>query len=250
MRSAKAMTTVAALLTVVLLPTVRTPATAESGRGVPFSDVAPGVRFRSIRWSDPGQRISVVTVAPWARVRSVLTTAGRKGAPFATVSSAVGRLHGLAGVNGYFTTLPSGSPMLVLDGRIVAPPCGRQCVRDPRTGFGLAEDGSALFVTVDGRRADAAGMGLRAFARLLRSLGAVWAVNLDGGASTTMVVGGVVANTPADPAGERLVRSALILVPSDRGEVSSFVRQLRQVDGRVVLPVLPSRALRGFRLAA
>jgi Phosphodiester glycosidase len=241
----------AAVLMVALLLTVRSPAIAESrSEVVASSEVASGVEFRSLRWSAPNQRISLITVAPWARVRSILTTAGRKGAPFATVSSAVGRLNGLAGVNGYFTTLPGANPMLVLDGRIVAPPCGRQCVRDPRTGFGLTKDGSALFVTVDGRRADATGMGLRAFARLLRSLGAVWAVNLDGGGSTTMVVGGVVANTPVDSGGERLVRSALILLPSARGGVASFVRQLRHIDGRVILPLLPSRALRGFRLAA
>jgi exopolysaccharide biosynthesis protein len=37
------------------------------------------------------------------------------------------------------------------------------------------------------------------------------AINLDGGGSTTMVVGGAVANNPSDAAGERPVSDALLV---------------------------------------
>lgn len=241
---------VAATLMVALLPTVSPPGAARLAVRLGSSELAPGIEFRSIRRSAPNQRIAVITVAPWARVRAALVVAGQKGAPFATVSAAVGRLDGLAGVNGYFTTLPGANPMLVLDGRVVAPPCVRQCVRDPRTGFGLTEEGSALLVTVDGRRADATGMSLREFAVFLRSLGAAWAVNLDGGASTTMVVGRSVANRPADQGEERPVSTALVLLASARPGVSSLVERLREVDDRIVPPVLLPRASRDFRLVA
>jgi exopolysaccharide biosynthesis protein len=39
------------------------------------------------------------------------------------------------------------------------------------------------------------------------------AINLDGGGSTTMVVGGRVVNQPSDTAGERPVGDALLLLP-------------------------------------
>jgi hypothetical protein len=75
-----------------------------------------------------------------------------------------------------------------------------------------------LLVTVDGRQpGHSAGATLRQTAELLRALGAVDALNLDGGGSTTMVVRGAddvlrVANRPSDAAGERPVANALAVV--------------------------------------
>jgi hypothetical protein len=146
-------------------------------------------------------------------------------------------LHGLAGVNGYFSAPPGIHPVLIRDGRILKRPHhANGSIRDPRTGFGITQDGTALLVTVDGRQTDAAGMTLREFAILLRSLGAVWAVNLDGGASTTMVVGPSVVNSPADPTGERRVLTSVVLMASAHSGVSSFLRKLHRLDGRIVLP--------------
>ena len=86
-----------------------------------------------------------------------------------------------------------------LYGRFVA-------ARNPRTLAGVRADGTLLLVTVDGRRPGySAGMSLPEAARLMRSLGARDAVNLDGGGSTTMVVGGRVVNRPSDRVGERPV---------------------------------------------
>ena len=50
---------------------------------------------------------------------------------------------------------------------------------------------------------------LRAFAR---RLGLRNALNLDGGGSTTMWVGGKVLNSPSDAAGPRKVSDALVVV--------------------------------------
>jgi hypothetical protein len=61
-------------------------------------------------------------------------------------------------------------------------------------------------------------MTLREFADLFSSLGATWALNLDGGGSTTMVVDGDVKNRPSDGR-ERAVSSALLVIRgSDAGE--------------------------------
>ena len=70
-----------------------------------------------------------------------------------------------------------------------------------------------LLVTVDGRQQDlSVGMTLPELARLMRSQGAHAAYNLDGGGSTTMVIGDRVANSPSDRGGERLVSDALLVL--------------------------------------
>jgi exopolysaccharide biosynthesis protein len=56
-------------------------------------------------------------------------------------------------------------------------------------------------------------MTLREAARLMRSLGARNALNLDGGGSSTMTVRGQVVNRPSDPAGERRVSDGLFAMP-------------------------------------
>lgn len=45
------------------------------------------------------------------------------------------------------------------------------------------------------------------------ALGAGEAVNLDGGGSTTATIGAGVANRPSDPAGERPIGAAILVLP-------------------------------------
>ena len=67
-------------------------------------------------------------------------------------------------------------------------------------------------VVVDGRQAPhSVGMTLPEVTALLEALGATEALNLDGGGSSTMVVGRVARNHPSDEAGERPVVNALSL---------------------------------------
>jgi hypothetical protein len=86
--------------------------------------------------------------------------------------------------------------------------------RNPLTLAGVRADGKLLLVTVDGRRPGwSAGMTLTEAARLMRSLGATDALNLDGGGSSTMVVRGEVVNRPSDRVGERRVSNGLFVLP-------------------------------------
>ena len=86
--------------------------------------------------------------------------------------------------------------------------------RHPRTLAGVREDGTLLLVTVDGRRPGwSVGMTLPGAARLMRSLGARDAINLDGNGSSTMIVRGEVVNRPTDRVGERLVSNGLFVLP-------------------------------------
>ena len=107
-----------------------------------------------------------------------------------------------------------GNPTLVKDGQIIVGNEGTSFfARHPRTGVGTTPDGRVLFVTVDGRQDGySVGMTPLRFAKLFVSLGANYAMNLDGGGSTTMVVNGDVINRPSDGY-ERYVSSALLLLP-------------------------------------
>lgn len=73
-------------------------------------------------------------------------------------------------------------------------------IRDnPRTGAGIDAAGRLLLVQVDGRQdALSQGVSIQAFAEVMRSLGAVQAINLDGGGSSATVVNGQLVSSPSD----------------------------------------------------
>lgn len=94
----------------------------------------------------------------------------------------------------------SGRPWLVHDGALVTSTLdGFETADDraPRTAVGLSRDGSVLYLAVvDGRQPESRGMTLYEMGRLMAELGAEEAMNLDGGASSEMVVeelGGIVS---------------------------------------------------------
>jgi exopolysaccharide biosynthesis protein len=84
--------------------------------------------------------------------------------------------------------------------------------RHPRTAVAKLKDGKFLMITVDGRQPGVSvGMNLYELADYLLNLGAVDAMNLDGGGSTTMVLDGKVVNKPSDKEGERKVGDAILV---------------------------------------
>ena len=90
--------------------------------------------------------------------------------------------------------------------------------RHPRTAVAILKDGRFLMITVDGRSESSGGIGLQDLAEYLLSLGAVDAMNLDGGGSTTMYLDGKVVNHPSDKEGERKVSDAIIVTPRIRAK--------------------------------
>jgi hypothetical protein len=96
--------------------------------------------------------------------------------------------------------------------------------RAARTAIGITKDGKILLVTVDGRprskkrrrnKNGSIGATLEELSNLMLSLGAVEAMNLDGGSSSTMVIKGNVVNHPAS-GHQRRVSNALIVLTRDR----------------------------------
>ncbi len=98
-----------------------------------------------------------------------------------------------------------GGPFLVRDGQIavdgLAEGFGKAdfiAKRHPRTAAGVDAKGHLLLVTVDGRSPLSQGASLDELAAIMKRLGAVQALNFDGGGSTTMTVSGGVVNAPSD----------------------------------------------------
>lgn len=117
-----------------------------------------------------------------------------------------------------------GTPPLIENGAAVATACAQSiCKKHPRTAVGVTPTGRILMVVVDGRRKDSKGVTLVRLARLMQGLHASYALNLDGGGSSTMVVkgkkGGLqVVNEPSD-GGQRKVSSAVLVIKGkDPGE--------------------------------
>jgi hypothetical protein len=86
--------------------------------------------------------------------------------------------------------------------------------RNPRTLLGVKADGKILLVTVDGHHPEySVGASFEESAKIMKSLGATDAVNLDGGGSTTMTMGSQLLTRPTDPTGERPVGDAILIMP-------------------------------------
>jgi hypothetical protein len=90
-------------------------------------------------------------------------------------------------------------------------------IRQPRTMAGIDGNGRLILVTVDGRQPTVSeGVTLSEGAALMSSLGALSAMNLDGGGSTAMAVNGTLVNHTSDQTGERPDGDFVVAIPSRR----------------------------------
>ncbi len=87
--------------------------------------------------------------------------------------------------------------------------------RHPRTAIALMKDATILFIVVDGRAKEAAGMSLKELRDICKWLGAKDIINLDGGGSSTMVIfktdSTLIVNHPCDNKGERKVANSIVV---------------------------------------
>ena len=120
-----------------------------------------------------------------------------------------------------------GTPVLVCEGNVVEDFSSEQILESflvnphPRTAVGIRDNGDWVFVVVDGRFFGFfGGMIMKELAELMRELGCIEALNLDGGSSSTLVIGGVVINEPAGTIQEEgkwveAVSDAILIFPSN-----------------------------------
>ena len=113
-------------------------------------------------------------------------------------------------------TALGGGPRLVKDSKIYVTDEG---FRDdvlkgtgPRTAFGIDKQGRYIILVADGRQGFySSGLTLQELAATMQKLGAVDALNFDGGGSTALIVKGKVVNRPSDGM-ERRVANALLVM--------------------------------------
>ncbi len=121
--------------------------------------------------------------------------------------------------------LVAGGPRLLKKGKIYVSKHAEKFKRDiargraARTAIGITKDNEILLVTVNGPKRgkkngqqNSIGATLEELAALMLSLGAVEAMNLDGGSSSTMVIDGKVVNSPTSNF-QRRVSNAILIRP-------------------------------------
>jgi hypothetical protein len=145
-----------------------------------------------------------------ARGRDWIRPLMRRARPGRTVSIRVDLRNWWSDVS----TALGGGPLLVRDGVPVLS-AGEAFTsyildqRHPRTAVGQLADGRIILVAVDGRSAFSIGLRTWHLAKVMARLGAVTAMALDGGGSTTMAFDGRVLNRPSDGS-ERPVANAIM----------------------------------------
>jgi hypothetical protein len=80
----------------------------------------------------------------------------------------------------------------------------------PRSATGHTIDGKPILCVVDGRSAESAGVTLKELAYIMMEAGAFWAIELDGGGSSTMFANGTIVNKPSDGTERAVINHLLI----------------------------------------
>ena len=124
---------------------------------------------------------------------------------------------------GVWNTLSFG-PALLIDGQVqtdledvaIDSNLGNRTIDgdNPRTAVGVIDDNHLVFIVVDGRQDDSAGVSLTELAEIFEGLGAKTAYNLDGGGSSTMVFDDQLVNDPQGRSEERAVSDILYIAGS------------------------------------
>lgn len=173
----------------------------------------------------PGYRSVQATGTSVALLRAATKVGSRL-----TISTRLADRHGHGVALHASTSIVNGGPVLVQNGRVHVTPrtdgfvrpkepsfyYGFSTSRNPRTFAGVDTSGRTILVTADGRSTASLGLSITETGAVAKALGMRDGMNLDGGGSTTMVVGGRVTNQPSDASGERPVGDSLLILPRNR----------------------------------
>lgn len=101
-------------------------------------------------------------------------------------------------------------PTLVENGKVTVSEdaeVGQSQASNPRTAIGQVGKNHYVVVVSDGRTSESTGLSLYQLANVMKSHGATYAYNLDGGGSSTMVLNGKVINNPVGGYGQSSERA-------------------------------------------
>lgn len=82
---------------------------------------------------------------------------------------------------------------------------------EPRTAIGYTKDNKLVILVCEGRSKTAAGQTLTQLAQVLKDIGCVEALNLDGGGSSCMLINGKETNSPSGNGQQRPVPSVFLV---------------------------------------
>ena len=102
-------------------------------------------------------------------------------------------------------------PALIINGRMTQISGDGGFGIAPKTAIGQRKDGAIILLVIDGRELGSLGATVKEVQEIMYKLGAVNAMNLDGGKSTTMYYDGEIINTPSNSMGERTIPTAVIV---------------------------------------
>ncbi|OAB32562.1 exopolysaccharide biosynthesis protein [Paenibacillus macquariensis subsp. defensor] len=102
-------------------------------------------------------------------------------------------------------------PRMIVNGKGLIKNAGEGWGFAPRTAMGQREDGTILFVVIDGRQVGSVGANLYDVQQILLEHGAVIGANLDGGSSTVLVKDNEIVNSPSSQYGERYLPTAFLV---------------------------------------
>lgn len=115
-------------------------------------------------------------------------------------------------------TAVGGGPVLLQNGQIkitneVERVFTGKAINDkhPRTAMGYTADNKLIILVIEGRNEKAHGATLTQEAQILKELGCVEALNLDGGGSSCLLVNGKETITPSDKEGQRAIPAVFII---------------------------------------
>ncbi|MFA6450103.1 MAG: phosphodiester glycosidase family protein [bacterium] len=114
----------------------------------------------------------------------------------------------------------TGGPMLLKNGECVLEQSKDENLRQgfrgriPATAIGSTADGQLLLVVIDGRqRKFSVGVTYWELAEFMKSFGAINAIGMDGGGSSSLVINGVTVNSPSDGASRAVSNAIGVFIP-------------------------------------
>ncbi|AOR25061.1 phosphodiester glycosidase family protein [Clostridium taeniosporum] len=102
-------------------------------------------------------------------------------------------------------------PELIINGKKTNIIGGGGAGLAPRTAIGQKKDGTIILMVIEGRSIGSLGATYKEIQEIMYKLGAINAINLDGGKSTTMYYSGEIVNHVSNSMGERPIPTAVIV---------------------------------------